>query len=80
MAATLSQLADPTYRERKGPRCTMHLVLEQLDADQAKLVQLAMANQHASSAAISAALRDMGHYVKAPTLHRHRRGECACPR
>lgn len=75
---SLDDLADSNYRVKKGPTCSVGLLLSTLDDKTADTLRRAMANPHAGGVTISDALREMGHAVAAPAVQRHRRGQCRC--
>jgi len=72
-------LADALEREAvtsKGPRCAMCQLVDELpEADRAVLVT-ALADHRYTGAAITRALRAEGHQIAAPTVTRHRKGDC----
>lgn len=73
LAAALEQ-HKPT---RKGPRCTMCDLTEQLDKRDMAALTAALADETFTHAAIARALRAEGHKVSAITVGRHRKGECS---
>ena len=63
---------------KKGPPCSVSLLLEDLnDEDRAAVIE-AMADAKIPSTAIDRALLKEGYRVGSHSLQRHRRGECAC--
>jgi hypothetical protein len=76
--ASLEELANPDFRATRGPECGVKLIMQQLDKPTAELLATAFANRSAPSTSICAALRDLGHDVRANAIQRHRRGECRC--
>ena len=74
----LDNLASPDYRPPRGPECGVAIVLEQVDDKTRKTLNAAMANPHAPSTKISAALSELGHRTSAHSIQRHRRNECRC--
>lgn len=75
----LAALADPAYRVKKGPECSIPTILAALPPDQAEFARLALANPHAPGTEIARSLADLGHKVAVCTVQRHRRGDCRCP-
>lgn len=73
-------------RARKGPRCTVALVLAALDPEDRAVLSdaLAASTDQVSHSAIAfvlethEGLRDAGLHLKAHTIGNHRRGNCAC--
>lgn len=64
---------------RKGPRCGLAILLEQLsDADREALIA-ALADERATGPFISRTLNSNGHRITTNQIGRHRRKECACP-
>lgn len=63
---------------RKGPPCTMRTVLEALNDDDRKALEEALADRTQPHTHIFRVLRDNGVNISINTVHRHRRGECAC--
>lgn len=76
--SSLESLADPDWRPRRGPVCTMKALLESVDDDTADLIRAAMTNPYAPSTMIARAITERGHRVSAHVVQRHRRGECRC--
>lgn len=58
--------------------CTVAVVLNAADADDAADLTDALSNGEIPSAAIARALNKRGINLSAGTIQRHRRGECAC--
>lgn len=65
---------------RRGPPCTVSLLLADLGKDDHAALVDALAHPTLTTAAISRALLREGHRINAATLQRHRKGECACAR
>lgn len=76
--ATLGELADPDYRVRRGPECSVKILLDKMDKEEAKLLHKALANVQAPSTRITIALRDLGHQISSDSVQRHRRRDCRC--
>ncbi len=76
--ADLAALADPTYRPRRGPICYLGNLLKTMPDVEASNLRAALANVHAPSTMIAAALSELGHPVRSFNVQRHRRGECRC--
>lgn len=63
---------------KKGPLCSVALLLTDLDdVDAATLVE-ALADPKVPATAIDRALLKEGHRMGAHNLQRHRRGDCSC--
>lgn len=60
----------------KGPRCTVHILMEQLTPADRKALQAALNDASFTTAAICRALRAEGHDFGYTTMARHRKGEC----
>jgi len=71
------RLAEPPV-QMKGPRCSIYLLLLQLDADETAALNTALADERFTSVAIADALQAEGYAVKESPLRRHRLGRCAC--
>lgn len=76
--SSLESLADPNYRPRKGPECSISIMLRQMDDETAALAIAAMSNPYAGSTSIVDAITERGHKVSRAAMQRHRRGECRC--
>lgn len=63
---------------KKGPSCTMQMVMAALSPDDLDGLNRALANPDIRGTAIRKALADRGLKVSDTTLGRHRRGECLC--
>lgn len=61
----------------KGPRCTIGILLNELDDIDRKALTKAL-ESHMTGESIGQALRDEGHPVSGPTIQRHRRKQCSC--
>ena len=60
--------------------CSIAVVFGALDADEAKALTAALADEGITHVAISSVLRDNGHDISPITVSRHRRRECRCER
>jgi hypothetical protein len=69
-------LADEIANSRRGPRCTMCGLLENLDDADSSALQKALDDTVVTSAVIMRTLRRQGHPVRDEAIRRHRRGEC----
>lgn len=78
MSSLLDNLADPNYRPRRGPNCSIALIVSTLDPDTAELFHAAMDNPYAPGTEIAKAMAERGYQMPAHSLQRHRRGECRC--
>jgi hypothetical protein len=65
---------------KRGPRCGVALLIEQLDTGHLADLDAAMANPAIPANAISKGLEAVGHDLPALTIQRHRRRDCNCPR
>jgi hypothetical protein len=74
----LDNLADPKYTYRKGPACSVALVMQQMDDATVKKFQAAMANVSAPATQIAKAVQDLGYQIRYEAVQRHRRGACRC--
>lgn len=63
---------------RKGPPCTMRTVLEALSDEDRGALEAALTDMTQPHAHIYRVLRENGVEISINTVHRHRRGECAC--
>jgi hypothetical protein len=64
---------------RKGPRCSIAVICETLDADDREALTAALASDVPHSF-ITRALAAIDHRVAITTVGRHRRGDCDCDR
>ena len=71
-----AQLAEA--RVKKGPPCTMSLVLAELDGDDRVALQNALDDEAIAHTTIYRVLTSNGFRVSLHTVTRHRRGECLC--
>lgn len=75
--ALLDDLMNPALFEiRRGPGCTVCLLLAELDESESEALAGLLANQKVASAALSRVLTAHGHKVAEGTLSRHRLGKC----
>jgi hypothetical protein len=63
---------------RKGPACSVQLLLADLDEDDRQVLTEALADTKIAGTAIARALLKEGHRVGSHVLNRHRRGMCSC--
>jgi hypothetical protein len=63
---------------RKGSRCTISVILTQLDAKDADELVIALADPFIPNVAISRVLRKRDQVIAPQTVGRHRRGDCLC--
>jgi hypothetical protein len=61
---------------RKGPRCTVCSVREDMTAEDRDALDAALANKTIPSSVIGRALRREGHSIAESTVRRHRSKEC----
>lgn len=61
---------------KKGPRCSAHVLLEQLSTEDRKALEAAMRDSGFATASLVRALRDEGYEFGYTTIARHRNGEC----
>lgn len=64
---------------KRGPRCGVTLLDEQLAEPQRADFRAALGNGTIPSTAISKGLATLGHDLPFLTIQRHRRGDCDCP-
>jgi hypothetical protein len=78
MGLTLDQFAAASVR--KGPGCTVGLLLGALPPSEAEVLAavLAAGEVEYPHAVVSRVLKEQGHRIERSTIARHRRGECAC--
>jgi len=62
--------------KRKGPRCTMCVLVESLDKEDAAVLAEYLANPNVPSTAIGRALAREGHNISGETVRRHRDRRC----
>lgn len=63
---------------RKGPKCTIALLIEDLDPETAEGLKQVLGDKRVSHTIISRVLRSRGHFVGDSTIGRHRLGKCKC--
>ena len=63
---------------RKGPPCSISVILGELDKDDRTALVEALTNPLIAHTAIYRVLADNGFRVNLNTVQRHRRGECRC--
>jgi transcription elongation factor GreA-like protein len=63
---------------KKGPTCSVKILLKDLPAEDAKALREAMADERVPGTAIERALFKEGHRLAAHVIQRHRRGMCSC--
>lgn len=80
LAAELAS-TEPGYK-KPGPACTVKLVLEQLDPEDARAFEELLRNRGVSASKVAGVLMRHGYRIAAPAVSRHRRGHlnggCAC--
>lgn len=62
---------------RKGPLCSVAVILSRLDKEDAAALKVALESDTPNSFIVRA-LESIGQKVKAETVARHRRGGCNC--
>jgi hypothetical protein len=72
-----TQLSDQVGR-RKGPPCTISVILAELDKDDRTALIEALTNPLVAHTTIFRVLNHNGFRVNLHTVQRHRRGECLC--
>lgn len=72
----LSDIEAAEAATRKGPRCSIAIILEALSEDDAAGLRRALDAKKAK--AIATGLRSNGHQVAAETIRRHQRRDCTC--
>lgn len=75
---SLRETINTTCFVKKGPTCSMELVIKVLDDDDVLALVGALNNPQITGRAIAQALRIEGHNVRDATVQRHRRGLCQC--
>ena len=63
---------------RKGPPCSISVILSELDKDDRTALVEALTNPLIAHTAIYRVLANNGFRVNLNTVQRHRRGECRC--
>jgi hypothetical protein len=63
---------------KKGPTCSVSLLLADLDAEDRAALLEALADVKVPGTAIERALLREGHRMGAHNIQRHRRGMCSC--
>lgn len=61
-----------------GPKCTVKVLLEQLNEHDAAAVKAALADPRTAAADLSAVLRNNGFRIMPQTIRRHRNDLCSC--
>lgn len=61
---------------KKGPRCQMCTLLDDLDPESAADVKADLANPLVVRTAVGRSLAEMGHPIRQHILDRHARGDC----
>jgi hypothetical protein len=63
---------------KKGPTCSVLILLGELNDDDAEALREALADPKVPGTAIQRALLKEGHRIGAYNIQRHRRGACTC--
>jgi hypothetical protein len=63
---------------KKGPPCTISVILSELDKDDRSALVAALTDKTVEHTAIYKVLTRNGFRVSIHTVQRHRRGECLC--
>lgn len=63
---------------KKGPTCSVLILLGELNKDDAEALREAMADAKVPGTSIARALLREGHRMSANNIQRHRRGMCSC--
>lgn len=71
-------LASEAARIRRGPPCSIDLLLRTMAPADADELRTAMDDPLVYSTALARVLRKRGHEVGHYALQRHRRGDCSC--
>jgi hypothetical protein len=71
-------LQTQAQRIKKGPPCSIGIIIEQLPEDDAEALQQAFHDPYVTGRAITAALRAEGYSARDYNVNRHRRGLCLC--
>jgi hypothetical protein len=67
-------------RVRKGPRCGVAILRDELSPEDAKQLDQVLANKAVTTMAIIRRLRTAGLKPQEYPMNRHRRGDCMCGR
>lgn len=78
MSSIMEAIAAEQAAFRKGPKCSVEHLLEQVPADERVDVEAAIDDPSIPLTLLSRALTKAGHKIGADTLGRHRKGDCAC--
>lgn len=76
----LTDALTATPRVRKGPPCSVAVLLAEMPEAKAEAFAELLARPHASmpGSFIARAVREEGYYISGETVQRHRRGDCIC--
>lgn len=78
----MSKLRDALDAEkaafRKGPTCSLEVVLSKVDPDDAAALNAYLDDAAVPATAIARALQREGHVVRAQAVQRHRSKQCRC--
>ena len=77
----MSLLAEMRNAEdaRRGPRCSVTVVLESMNDEDAADLRAALGDPTITGSVIARILRNRGHRITEQSVTRHRRGACLCP-
>lgn len=64
--------------QRKGPRCSVAVLREELDNELLHHFDAAMADRKFDGSTIARTLTELGYPIKNHTICRHRNGDCSC--
>jgi len=79
--ARLDDALGAQSKVRKGPPCSVGLLLAALDDEERSALTAALADQKRSKRQLSEAIRVAYKFeIQDHTLNRHRRQQCKCPR
>jgi len=62
----------------QGPRCTVGILLDELNDHDTKILTVAMERPAIAGTAIAEYLTEQGHPMNASPINRHRKGRCSC--
>ncbi|MFZ5863028.1 MAG: hypothetical protein ACOYXR_09340 [Nitrospirota bacterium] len=71
---------DFEHRPRKGPPCSMSVILAALSDKDRDVLLAALQDRTVTNPQISRVLEREGHNIAAHTIGNHRRGSCSCGR
>ncbi len=77
----LEAAIEAAQASKSGPRCSVSVLLDQVDSDERKALVAAFANPTRNRAVLAEAIRTAyGAEITQGTIARHMRRHCRCPR